>query len=228
MSYLQITTKCNMSCRHCCYACGPKGKHMSQKVWDAALKMISDEEGPEASISIGGGEPTLHPQFWNYLIDAISTFDYVWLATNGSQTATALKLAKLAAKGVIGCALSQDEYHDPIDPEVVEAFWEGQRKNDARRYSYGNTEKYDGREIRTVTRDPSHLSPFRDPEDGGESDNCPCDTIIIKPDGKIRFCGCRNAPLIGNVFDGWKKPEGADEYECWSHYQRDLKAKKVA
>jgi organic radical activating enzyme len=161
---------------------------MSRKIWDAALKLVSAEYGDE-NISIGGGEPTLHPQFWNYLIDAIATFDYVWLATNGSQTDTALKLAKLAAKGVIGCALSQDEYHDPIDPKVVAAFWEGQRKNDAKRFSYGSDEKPDGREIRNVTRDPSHLSPFRDPEDGGDSENCPCDTVIIKPDGKIRFCG---------------------------------------
>lgn len=228
MSYIQITTVCNMSCRHCCYACGPKGKHMSQKVWDAALKITSEDV---ENISIGGGEPTLHPRFWNYLIDAIATFDYVWLATNGSQTTTALKLAQLAAKGVIGCDLSQDEYHDPIDPKVVAAFWEGQRKNDAKRFSYGSNEKLDGRGIRNVTRsvtgDPPHLSPFRDPEDGGSSDNCPCDTIVIKPDGKIRFCGCRNAPVIGDVFNGWSKSEDAMEYDCWNHYQRRL-AQKVA
>ncbi len=25
--YIQITTKCNMTCEHCCYSCNKNGKH---------------------------------------------------------------------------------------------------------------------------------------------------------------------------------------------------------
>lgn len=218
--YVQITTVCNMSCAHCCYGCGPRGKHMSQKTWEAVIKTVTDQEGPDGSISIGGGEPTLHPRFWSYLTDAIAAFDNVWLATNGSQTATALKLAKLARKGVIACALSQDEYHDPIDPSVVTAFWEGKKQRDY----FSLREERDCREVRTVTNHPENMALFRDPEKGGSPENCPCQELIITPSGKVRFCGCKNAPVIGDVFGGFQKPEGTEEYDCWYQYMKAVNA----
>ena len=117
--YLKITSRCNMSCAHCCGNCTAKGVDMSQKTFDAAINLA---ENYSETISIGGGEPTLHPRFWQFLGQCLGTFDSVWLATNGSKTKTALQLANMAKKGILGVALSQDTYHDPIDPTVIQAF----------------------------------------------------------------------------------------------------------
>lgn len=212
--YIQITSKCNFSCLHCAFACGPNGKHMSKRVFEAALAFGDD------GISLGGGEPTLHPHFWEFLALALGSAEYVWLATNGSQTKIALVLAKMARKGVIGCALSQDEYHDPIDPSVVAAFTKKKSDN-----PYDNPNRPIGddlREIRTVTKHPQNLAPFRDPEDGGDPSRCACSDIFVTPSGKIRYCGCRNAPVIGDVFKNFQKPEGSEDFDCWNDYQRSL------
>ena len=48
--YIQITTRCNMTCEHCCYACTNEGIDMSLVTFKAALELS------EASyVSIGGG-----------------------------------------------------------------------------------------------------------------------------------------------------------------------------
>lgn len=210
--YLQITTKCNMSCEHCYFRCTMNGKHMPRKVWRQAIEFLKNHE---SHVSIGGGEPTLHPQFWEILGVCIGNFESVWLATNGSQTETAMALASLAKKGAIGCALSQDYWHDPIDQRVVDAFT-------SNKASYERGE--DQREIRNVLShgDTNRLSPFRDPKEGGSEDNCPCEGLFISPSGKIRACGCFNAPIVGDVFNGLAvdgiNEDGDDVFStdvCW-------------
>lgn len=235
--YLQITTKCNMSCDHCCFRCGKNGKHMSREIWEQAIKFAEETEGKLGSITIGGGEPTLHPDFWAIMGLCIGTFENVFIVTNGSQTETALKLAFLAKRGVISCALSQDYWHDPIEDEVIEAF----EKTDHNR-SFPN--ENDGREIRDVSRNQERMSPFRDPGNGGDPANCPCEDLLITPSGHIKACGCRNAPVIGDVFhpldslftdyEEREKFEGVDGFEsCWKNnkrlyaeYKRRQKAKQ--
>lgn len=200
--YIQVTTRCNMSCDHCCFACGANGKDMTAKTFHAALALI--EEDDEASICIGGGEPTLHPCFWPFLIDAIAQSENVWLATNGSITKTALRLAQLAKRGVIGCALSQDCYHDSIDCSVIKAFTYGmeQRRGYGGGINYKPCDDNDKREIRDVTQGGTNyenLSPFRDPEDGGNPEHCSCGGVFIAVNGNVKPCGCLTAPVIGHV-----------------------------
>ena len=58
--YLQVTTRCNMSCKHCCFSCGPKGEDMDVK---KALKMIqpfmdsTGLEGVYLRLSVAGNHP---------------------------------------------------------------------------------------------------------------------------------------------------------------------------
>lgn len=51
--YLQITTRCNMHCDHCCYRCEETGEDMSLEIFEKALSY--DDE----TATIGGGEPTV-------------------------------------------------------------------------------------------------------------------------------------------------------------------------
>jgi MoaA/NifB/PqqE/SkfB family radical SAM enzyme len=222
--YIQITSRCNMSCEHCCNACTTEGEDMTPEVFAKALELSIEED---SQIELGGGEPTLHPHFWNFLIDSIaSDARWVWLATNGSITKTALKLANLARKGVIGCALSQDYYHDSIDDKVVKAF----TRSDSN--ARGSEAPTDGREIRDVIAGHRSydgkwiepiLSPFRNPEDGGDPTHCPCPSVYIKPNGDIHACGCKNSPKIGDVFNGYEPltNEDGDYVDCWQEAKGD-------
>ena len=173
---------------------------------------------------LGGGEPTLHPNFWEFLGLAIGNAEYVWLATNGSMTDTAIALAKLAKKGVIGCALSQDPWHDPINPKVINAFSEGHPLKGREGWIKMDERGNDAREIRNVSSNKEKMASFRDPEDGGLPDICPCEDLFIKPNGDIHLCGCSDSPKIGTVFDGIELPEN---YECSTCYKNQRKTVKV-
>lgn len=169
-------------------ACTTSGTDMTMRTWRATLALI-ESYGDE--ISLGGGEQTLHPRFWQILGESIAASEYVWLATNGSITRTALALAKLAKRGITGVALSMDSYHDPIDPEVVDAF----TRDKPSRYSGFDNRTSDCRELRNV--DGSEINVGRC--DFGK-EGCVCPGLIITPTGVIKACGCDDAPAFGTVF----------------------------
>jgi len=189
--YLMITTRCNMTCEHCCSSCTAIGEDMRMEVFEAALQHCSE------SISIGGGEPTIHPQFIEMLFKALGHryIDYVWLATNGKETELAIVLAKLARRGVLGVALSQDPFHDPIDDAVVDAFTDGMT------YKYGrlmSDHDGDSREIRDTSSSLVKIGRC----ETGDADKCVCDSLVVKPNGDVYECGCDEATCLGNVLDG--------------------------
>ena len=48
--YLQITTKCNMKCDHCCYSCGKWGKHGEYETIIDAIAFIRNWNDETISI----------------------------------------------------------------------------------------------------------------------------------------------------------------------------------
>jgi len=130
-----------MMCEHCGFACNSEGEDISIETFCKALEF-------DEIVTIGGGEPTIHPQFWQILGESLAHSEYLWLATNGKKTKIALTLAKLAKRGVLACALSLDNYHDPIEPEVITAFTKEKKRDGVG--GYFNQDK-DFREIRNVT-----------------------------------------------------------------------------
>ena len=183
--YFQITNRCNFSCSHCGMNATAKGEDMSIDTFHKALEFNSNID---SSITLGGGEPTIHPLFWQFLGESIAISENVWLATNGSQTSIAIALAKLAKKGIIGCALSQDYYHEPIDSKVVKAFTKDSG------YIQDRNSDCDFREIRCVNNSLVKSGRCKDGEKG-----CICEDIFIKPNGDIFSCGCKKAAMLGNV-----------------------------
>lgn len=186
--YIRITSRCNMKCEHCCYSCEPgKGEDMSMETFRAAL-MLSDH------VILGGGEPTIHPQFEKMLLEAMAAACdgeefKVFVVTNGSIKHRAVMLACLAKNGVINAEVSTDYYHDRemVSEEVFEAF--GERTRDVT--AYGEPRPV-GRYLETLG-----LS-FEDIDDK----RCACDEFICNPDGTIYQCGCPDAPIVGNVKTG--------------------------
>jgi len=182
--------------------CTKKGEDMSLETFRNALK---ESDG---CITIGGGEPTLHPQFWQFLMEAVACSESVWLATNGSQTEITLALVVLAKKGVVGVALSQDKWHKKIDPKVVEAFTKDKK-------TYNN---YDvGTDLREIRNVEGHLIKAGRCKEGKEE--CICNDIFVEPSGKIRGCGCVKSPVFGNINIEMNIPENWNYGECYKNQE---------
>lgn len=210
--YISITKRCNMKCGHCCYSCTSKGEDMPWEVFHA----IIDKWGvlyaeSNSYVSLGGGEPTLHPKFWSmvYYVQGVGLTP--WVATNGKQKEDALVLCEMARQGKVAAALSLDKWHEPIDEEVVAAFKTGLKKKNHKYYetwmNYKDREN-DLREIRTA------IIPYY----GGRAKNlkpvvhfCPCVGINFEPNGDILACGCDDSPVIGHYRHGIKGRE-------WKYY----------
>ena len=212
--YIQITTRCNMEGEHCCYDCSADGVDMSKETFKAACK-LAEEMGE--IISVGGGEPTIHPEFWEFIGIALQhtsdTDGGIWMATNGKETSTALKLADLARRGVLSVELSQDYYHEDIDPDVITAFTPTKRGEYVSRYSE------DCRGIRDVT-----LQGIRDPIPVGRAAEwatsvlqCVCDDLFIVPNGIIYACGCQKKNY-GTVYSPVLPEERPDQW-CSEDYE---------
>lgn len=193
-----------MRCAHCAFSCTGKGTFMSQKVFDKCLSIAKEFS---MLVTLGGGEPTLHPKCLKWAMDAAlalvdASLDIgspaVCVITNGKKSKTAVELAKLNKLGVITAELSQDEFHDPIDESTVEAF---------KRYA----------EIRDVTREGSNpvidVGRARESHEAGllnVRDGCACSTLFIAPNGDFYPCGCKTQRL-GNILTD----ELPQEY--WDH-----------
>ena len=171
---------------------------MSEEVWRAALKLITE---CNSDITLGGGEPTLHPNFKAILLEAIAAcpneYDKPFIVTNGTNTELSRLLFKLDRKNVVSARLSYDQYHDMdmVDSDIFELF----HNHDMLWSQRDNT----GRPI--AKRPPaSIIKAGRAKKIAGATNDCCCEDIIIKPDGTFRQCGCENAPIIGNVFTGFE------------------------
>lgn len=176
---------------------------MTEEIFHKSISIAKDYN---QFITIGGGEPTLHPQFKNFLLYAVwelvnigddGGYPGVHLVTNGSDTETSLTLAKLAKQGVLAATVSRDRFHDPVDPRVYRAF-EKEKRNDG----WGDYIPSNNHDYRFVNGDSLYLSPHGRAKKLGEPMNdvnkCACDTLFVTPKGDIYPCGCKLTKL-GNV-----------------------------
>jgi len=232
-----------MACGHCCYSCAFEGIDMPWEIF----KLAMDKWGHlvykiKNNISIGGGEPTLHPDFWK-MLNYTMLYGRPWLATNGSLTEDVLRLVKMAKSGFVKVSLSMDKYHEHIDPKVVQVFKDGlyrhpypgsnkksiEDKTCSFEWYPGQDNYIDGRTIRIS----------RNPKKAGRSKEgviaCCCPVLQVKPTGDITGCGCPDAKLVGTVQDGFFKEyedripilkEGAtcmDIYRCSKTWVKEQK-----
>ena len=214
MAYIQVTTRCNMFCEHCGFSCTAEGEDMSMEVFERTLQVF---EG--SYITIGGGEPTLHPKIFEMVLIAMSQ-PYmeipVFMVTNGSNDREALLLAQLSknAPEAFSCRLSVDYYHEPISPQVRKAF-EGMHNS-------VSWVRPSGRAVENQI--------YTDPPFGGYDDSpglsCFCDDWIVKPNGDVYHCGCGDSPKVGNVLSERSrdnlldKMRMEDEHTCWKSVKK--------
>jgi len=78
---IAITTKCNLHCPHCYMSSSSKGEHMSIDNFRLALQEC--KKNGVLQIALGGGEPTLHPNFTQILKEIKQAGIVPNLTTNG-------------------------------------------------------------------------------------------------------------------------------------------------
>ena len=180
-----------MTCAHCAFSCTGKGTFMMQEVFDKCLEVAAERN---EFVTIGGGEPTLHPKCLQWtlaaalaLVDVSLEVDApaVMVITNGKRSKVAVQLAKLSKLGVISAELSQDEFHDEIDEDTVAAF---------ERYAGIRNVTINGNAVIDVGRArESHEAGLLNVRDG-----CACETLFVSPNGDFYACGCWKTKL-GNI-----------------------------
>jgi hypothetical protein len=198
------------------------GKHGDYDTILEAINFAAEEDSE--FITIGGGEPTLHPRFFDILERCLKRFDHVWFATNGSVTESMYRIHNIMqdqdyesfectcteedleyyececdhqviySNSKLAVDISSDHYHDPIDERVVN-LWKRMSK-DNHNYNFrdvahsGGGVSNQGRAARTGA---------------GQGNHCVCSDIIIKPDGRLKMCGCHFSPIIGDIWRGISK-----------------------
>lgn len=172
---------------------------------------------------IGGGEPTVHPQFWQFLGLILGRaheyeLEMLGMHTNGKRTNDALALAALARRGVLGVTLSTDSYHEPVDPEVFKAFTVKSRPSDY----WAASERRDPHDLRGTAdgADRQIVAMGRGKRiTGARKDYCVCTDLQVDPDGRIWACGCKRTQF-GTVWEP-HLPDNAFEHECWERRREE-------
>ncbi len=163
------------------------------KKWGKLIKKGEDNFW----ICIGGGEPTLHPQFWE-IIDISTKHGFPCVPINGKKTEEALKLIKLSEKNLLRVVLSLDKWHEPIDEKVIVEF--KKRLHEYKRKWGIEWEYKDGKvgnkSVITIY-EAVNAGRYKEGVDG-----CCCRMPLIRPDGSIFGCGCTDALLVGSVKEG--------------------------
>jgi len=188
---------------------------------DHAMRAVQLAAENEMSLILGGGEPTMYKHLWRviqhvirwYGIDDLLTIHPVTIITNGKRKQDAMSLAALAQMGIISVELSQDEWHEPIDQEVIDAFHdrvfsavipsqikEALQIEECEKMTSAQLREYwidcmslsDLRGIRTVKTPMNHGRAKKIP---GASDGCCCDELFVSADGSVWQCGCKKRKL---------------------------------
>lgn len=214
--YIQLTTRCNMTCAHCCFAATHKGVDMDRYTFMTALERAADMGD---FVTLGGGEPTCHKEFFEYLDKAMEFYQRGYLEsaplviTNGKLKGKARKLLQyVEEERPVYVELSQDEFHDPIDPEIVWGFQLHQRRKEQSRYGSYSGPNDSGAGIRTV-RSIVSVGRAADVARGIVTNpklECCCEDMLVDPHGNIFSCGCKTH-LLGNIFESADVLEGFDQ-----------------
>jgi uncharacterized radical SAM superfamily Fe-S cluster-containing enzyme len=122
VTVLEITERCNLRCPVCYAASGPEqGRHRSLGEIERMLDAVVTAEGEPDVLQISGGEPTLHPDFFDILTAARKRpIRHLMVNTNGLRIAREPKFnARLAEmKRGLEVYLQFDSLNDSVLREL--------------------------------------------------------------------------------------------------------------
>ena len=99
LTLIEITDRCNLTCPTCYAMSSPHyGRHRTVEEIERMFDIIVENEGEPDVIQISGGEPTLHPDFFEIMDIAKSKpFKHIMLNTNGIRIAKDKEFAEKLA-----------------------------------------------------------------------------------------------------------------------------------
>ena len=109
--FFEITNRCNLCCKHCGSHCTSKGELLTIGDVEATLRSIHDEN---PMICLTGGEPMLHPEFFE-IAQCVRSMGYSWgMTTNATliDEATALNLRRVGMSTVSVSLDGMELIHD--------------------------------------------------------------------------------------------------------------------
>ena len=99
LTVIEVTDRCNLSCPTCYASSSPHyGRHRTLEEIKKMLDVIVKNEGEPDVVQISGGEPTIHPQFFE-ILDYAKTLPirHLMLNTNGIEIAKDFAFAERLA-----------------------------------------------------------------------------------------------------------------------------------
>lgn len=163
-------------------------------------------------VTIGGGEPTMHPRFFEYLNmvreeQRRDNFEITpFLVTNGKAYGKADRLLRILEREqglgehTISVNLSRDQWHDAIDGRIV------------RRYHQLKVMTKNLIDFRSVTK----IAPVGRGKNGVFDERrtitpCACEDALVDPQGQVWSCGCKKH-LLGSIWDSGVLDDYNSEY----------------
>jgi len=180
---------------------------MSVDHFDKVVSMVDEDCG---SVTIGGGEPTLHKHCLDFvwrMIRASFPASYsagmptIGIVTNGSVEKTAIELAQMAEQGFISARLSYDRFHaiEKVSDRVKRAFTINPNRTKENDFRAINSFDYSVTPHGRAVRNGLANHPFQ------KADSCCCHGLFVVPNGTIYQCGCRQKVLghLDNLSAFW-------------------------
>lgn len=111
----EITNACDLNCPICLGNPRQHGYFISATEMKSMVKTILSYVGPGQITTLGGGEPTIHPQFFE-LVDILKQngFEDIWVYTNGRRIARDPDFAHRLAEENLYVVLQWDGFSDSI------------------------------------------------------------------------------------------------------------------
>jgi len=109
--FFEITDRCNLSCRHCGSSCTAEGRYLTAGDIESTLKTI---RGDKPAVCLTGGEPMLHPGFFE-IAGLIRDMGFNWGMTTNATLIDDDAARKLRQAGMSTVSVSLDGLEDSHD-----------------------------------------------------------------------------------------------------------------
>lgn len=99
LSVIEVTDRCNLTCPTCYAMSSPHyGRHRTLEEIERMIDIIVENEGQPDVVQLSGGEPTIHPQFFEILdIAKRKPIRHLMINTNGVRIAKDLEFTRRLA-----------------------------------------------------------------------------------------------------------------------------------
>jgi len=115
---IEVTDHCNLECP-VCIVNNQYSNHMTLEDYQGIIDLLVRHEGTLETITLSGGEPTAHPQFWELIDRGIRPeIGRVSVVTNGIRIARSKEFCEELKKKNVYVILQLDGFNDEIQKTI--------------------------------------------------------------------------------------------------------------